>query len=334
MLLPTSVFLDTSVLAGQQYNFSSAALSSFIPVAKAASLELLLPDPTEREIRRQIEKRSVDALNALENARRLAPFLSKWEHFPQKKSAISDWAVRRVAFKELGEFLRQFNVKKLGYSDVNVSEVMGWYDNVKPPFREGKKRKEFPDAFAVAILAAYASKTGSRIAVVSEDPDFRLACDRYPSFFYFDALPTLTELLLKPDDQIEELRTSVLDDIGLLDDGISDAASDLEVIHYNSDYKIEGSSIELISIDDVRVVGVGKNECTIVFSAEIEVENHMVWEDWDDSREDYLERDGWVSETATISGCSKVAINKDTKKISEVLLVSLDQDFIEVDEVP
>lgn len=143
MSLPTSVFLDTSVFAGQQYNFASAALASFVPVATKHSLAVLLPDPTEREIRRQIEERSQDALNALEEARRRAPFLAKWEHFPQKTSTITNWKVRHVAFQEWKAFLEQFNVQKLNYTDIDVAEVMRWYDRVIPPFREGKKRRNF-----------------------------------------------------------------------------------------------------------------------------------------------------------------------------------------------
>jgi hypothetical protein len=75
--LPKAVFLDTSVFAGQQYNYASAILVSFIPVAQNAELLLLLPDPTEREVARQIKERASAALKALEDARRKAPFLSK-----------------------------------------------------------------------------------------------------------------------------------------------------------------------------------------------------------------------------------------------------------------
>ena len=35
MSIPTAVFLDTSILAGQQYNFQSTALSTFGPACAA-----------------------------------------------------------------------------------------------------------------------------------------------------------------------------------------------------------------------------------------------------------------------------------------------------------
>ena len=70
MSIPTAVFLDTSILDGQQYNFESTALSTFVPVCKERGLTLLPPEPTENEIERHIRQRSSDALAALADARR------------------------------------------------------------------------------------------------------------------------------------------------------------------------------------------------------------------------------------------------------------------------
>ncbi|MBT2304204.1 DUF4935 domain-containing protein [Variovorax paradoxus] len=175
MSAPSAAFLDTSVFDGQQYNFASTALKTFIPAAKKAGLKLLLPDPTEREIRRHIHTRAREALEALDTARRRAPFLQKWSSFPKAARPSADnWEVTVVATDEWNAFLREFDVVKLGYEAIALKTVMDWYDRIAAPFGQGKKRKEFPDAFAVAILQAYAEKHGCFIAVVSEDPDFKL----------------------------------------------------------------------------------------------------------------------------------------------------------------
>src|SRR5262249_46517168 len=154
--------IDTSILAGQQYNFASVALTSFIPVAASKKLILLLPDPTKREVVRQIRERSVEALRALENARRRAPFSAKWKSFPKLPEARhGDWEVKNVALAEWKAFTSRFTVKELGYDGVSIDTVMNWYDSIAPPFGDGKKRKEFPDAFAIAMLAAYATSTNT-----------------------------------------------------------------------------------------------------------------------------------------------------------------------------
>ncbi|MEO7890032.1 MAG: hypothetical protein ABIW19_08530 [Vicinamibacterales bacterium] len=83
MSVPTAVFPDTSVFDGQQYNFESTALSTFVPVCRERGLTLLLPEPIEKEIEQHIRERSSEALAALAEARRKAPFLMKRPGLPQ-----------------------------------------------------------------------------------------------------------------------------------------------------------------------------------------------------------------------------------------------------------
>lgn len=335
MSLPTAVFLDTSVLAGQQYNFSSTALSSFIPLAKKHSLRILLPAPTESEILRQIKDRSQEALKALEDARRRAPFLAKWQHFPPKTTSwVTDWEVSRLARDEWQAFLRNFDLVRLDYSSVNLATVMQWYDRAAAPFREGKKRKEFPDAFSVAIIEAYARKTGDSVAVVSEDGDFKLACDRFSSLLYFRSLPALTELLLSDDAKLSAIHHSILDDISAVEHAAVEAAKGLEYFHSDRDYKIGQTNVHGITLDDVRVVALGADECTLTFTGELEAEHHLQWEEIDQYREDYVTEEQWVLESAKLSGTAKVLLDPKTIAIQDISFFELDDRELEVTENP
>lgn len=335
MSLPTYVFLDTSILAGQQYNFDSAALASFIPVAQKAKLTLLLPDPTEREMRRQIDDRSNEALVALEEARRKAPFLAKWSHFPTKVSeSIANWEVRRIARREFAAFIAQFDVRRLTYEGLDLTEVMEWYDKVIPPFREGKKRKEFPDAFAIAMLSRFASDSASVVAVVSDDQDFKLACARYPSLLYFRSLPSLTETLLAQPTKIDELRAAFLSEINLLESEISKSAVELSVVHVDSNYEVQDTNVLGARVSDLRIVAFGSGECTLTFESEVETENCLHWSEWDADHDEAISEKQWVIESSPITGLAKVQINSETSKINSVTSLALDQDFVELQENP
>ena len=334
MSVPAAVFLDTSVLAGQQYNFASTALRTFVPAATARGLKLLLPEPTEQEVRRQIRERSNEALAALNQARRHAPFLAKWPHFPQRTlPARVDLELSRIASAEWQQFLSQFSVVKLDYSTLDMAKVMSWYDNVRPPFREGKKRKEFPDALAIALLEAYADKQQSFIAVVSEDQDFKLACDLAPSLLYFPNLPRLTELLLADEYRISSLRASVLADISLVERHLYDKASELCYYHYDSDYELLDSEFSSAAVTDVRIVAIGDHECTIAFEAEVETEHRLRWSEqaYD---EEYVQETGTVLETVSVNGTAKVALDAKTQQISAVTYLELEGGDVEVTETP
>jgi hypothetical protein len=333
MSLPSAVLLDTSVLAGQQYNFGSVAMSSFVPAAAAKKIVLLLPAPTEQEILNQIDERSKEALQALETAKRKAPFLEKWEHFPKvRPDAASSWQVTRHAQKEWRAFLKRFELQRLGYEGVNLAEIMKWYGQILPPFREGKKRKEFPDAFSIAIVSDWAKKHATAVAVVSEDSDFQLACERFPSLLYFRSLPELTELLLTPDGDVTALRAAVLSSTDALDEAILEAARELPAIHDDFEYDIVESEILTAHSIDVRIVAIGRRECTLVFEAAVEGQYDLKWTGYDHERDEESEEQGTIIESFHVSGTAKAQLDAKTSSISAITYVSINDNFLEVTE--
>lgn len=335
MSLPTAVFLDTSIFAGQQYNFTSIAINSFLPVAKHHGLKLILPDPTEREIRRQIRERSQEALKALEEARRRAPFLRKWKQFPASTTGfLVDWEVSRLATKEWETFASQFDVVRLGYEGIDVGRVMTWYDDVAAPFREGKKRKEFPDAFAIAILEKFAKQNACAVAVVSEDSDFQLACNRFPDLLYFRSLPRLTELLVIDPTKRDELRTVLEEDLSILADAVTAEAGQVEWYHQDEDVEVPRSKTISTNIKDIRIVAFGADECTLAFEAEIVAEHLLQWTVWTgymDERHDYEE---WTEQTHPVFGSAKVSLDPGSGAIRGVPFITINAHEIEVTEIP
>jgi hypothetical protein len=335
MSTPSAVFLDTSVLAGQQYNFASTALKTFIPVARKAGLKFLLPDPTEREIKRQIRARAQEALDALEVARRRAPFLEKWTSFPKSaRPTLDTWEVTRIATNEWHSFLGNFNVVKLGYESMNLKLIMDWYDGVVAPFREGKKRKEFPDAFAVAILDAYASKNACFIAVVSEDQDFKLACERFPNLLHFQSLPRLTELLLSTEDNVSKFHAAIESKVAELEDVVREQMDGIRFYHDDHRFEIRDTSLSQPSIHELNIVAVGDNECTITFEAEFEAEHELEWDEYNgpDEPPDRVRRH--VSESDNLTGTAKMKFDAKTKEMTEITYVTLDDEECSVANTP
>ena len=338
MSLPTAVFLDTSILAGQQYNFDSAALKSFVPVAVAQKLRLLLPDPTRREVIRQITERSIEALRALEGARRRAPFLAKWKSFPQLPENRGDWEVKSVALAEWRTFLKRFEVTELGYDGVKIETVMGWYDSTRSPFNSGKKRKEFPDAFAIAVLDAYASKTDTYVAVVAEDPDFRDACKYFPRLLYFNSLPSLTELLVSDTESISGIRVVVLAAEDRLLDAITEELGGLGFYHRDENFEdVEDVDWDEINLDDIRVVGLGGTDCTVVFEVGIVVRVTVKWSEYDRDAEygsgrDY--RSVKIKGRSQISGTAKLQFDTGRTVVEQVVFIELDQSEVELTGEP
>jgi hypothetical protein len=285
---------------------------------------------------RQITDRSVEAFRALEGAKRRAPFLTKWRHFPRLPESRhgGDWEVKQVAVSEWQTFLKQFSVVELGYEAVRLETVMNWYEHLRAPFRDGKKRKEFPDAFAIAALAGYAAETSTYVAVVSADEDFKLACDRFPYLLYFPSLPALTELLLGDTTAVDAVRNLVLAAQGLLEEAAAEEASSLNFYHAHSKYDdIDDIDIDYVTIGEVRIVGLGDRDCTVTFDAELHFSVELRWEE-DHYYEEPERMSGHVSDYSEISGTAKLRLKSDRSGVEDVSFIEIDQSEVEITEEP
>ena len=186
---PKTVFVDTSEFHGRRFNFETQVLSAFADACRDHKVTLLLPHPTELELRRHVRdfaiKAFTDAAKHLADDLAHAPFLRQWSLRPDlapfEKAAK---AAPLAAVRALERYLRRFTVRKAGYEDVDLRQIMRWYDSMLAPFAEGKKRKEFPDALAIAIADVYARKHDEQIAVISSDGDMEAACKRFVRLLY------------------------------------------------------------------------------------------------------------------------------------------------------
>lgn len=336
---PSALFLDTSILAGQGYNFSSVVLSAFVPLAISSNIQFLLPDVTEREFKRHLIALTNEALKSLAEVRRKAPFLTKWTHFPDHHTPSNQWKAKHIALEAWDDFLKQFHVVRLGYKGIDLAQVMDWYDHSTPPFGEGKKRKEFPDAFALASLNIYAKQhPDTCIAIVSLDDDFKTACERYPSLLYFKGLPRLTELLLRDDTDIAKIHEAIGQNTELLIEQIDMCGPGFDFYVREDQFRISRSKYAGCSIEDFQIIGIGDQECTLTFEATIEVEHELSWMDWDyrDPNEppEPWERQEWTIQKDYLSGIAKIRLNKEDETIDEVLILGFDNEQFEVTQRP
>jgi len=335
MSYPRAVFLDTCILEQQQFNFSSAAITSFVDVARKQKLQLLLPDPTAKEIQRHIRERSADALKALDDARRKAPFLAKWKGFPQRTNQrLADWEVNKLAQEEWKSFLKQFDTVHLGYDGIKTEMVMTWYDSARAPFGKGAKRKEFPDAFAVAILDAFSTAKAATVAVVSTDSDMEAACGHFGNLLYFSSLQQLTESLLKDKHEVEKIRSAIAGDVIRLTERIKKNLARLHFAHAKERYTVQDTNVSSVTIADFRVVAVGHEECTITFEANVDLEADLTWTSRDDPDAEYYEASDRLKDAVAVTGTAKIKFKTTDGGIAEIPFLEFDHSEALVSATP
>lgn len=344
MSIPSAVFLDTNVFDKNNYNYASVAIQAFTKVCKELNLTLLLPEPTEQELRRHIEERSEEASKALERAasdiRRKAPFLQEWIGYKRLTERVAPslkYHRYRTEAEAWARFWGQFKHVRLGYEGVEIKQIMDWYHHTVAPFgKTAEKRKEFPDAIVFAILVHYAKKHGTSIAVVSSDEDFEKACDRSQDLLYFPSLEKLTELLLSRDKRVEAYINAVNANQEFLEDHMKGVLAGCEFKHSDQQYRIDRSKIHAVGIASFEVIAVGDHECTAAFHVGFEAEHVLTWDERDPRDDAY----GWSEHTDSVYESdetyvtAKLRLSDDYAEIVEVSSLDVDDSTFWTEKAP
>ena len=172
------------------------------------------------------------------------------------------------------------------------------------------------------MLEAYAVKEKLHVAVVSADPDFKSACQRFNCLLHFPSLPRLTELLLSEDARVEKMRSAIDDQIDVLLEAVAEEMQN--VSYYREDDSVEVYDVDFGEIKTVEpaIVAIGDNECTIAFNTALtpRVTIRFRYETEDGPQPGEIkERDD-----VELSGTVKVSFD-DQGKVAAVSLVSFDE---------
>jgi hypothetical protein len=342
MSVPTIIFVDTSIVHGQAYNFQSKAINLFLAAAGKGKLTLLLPDATYREIRKHLSARADAAIASLKSAYKHAPFLLKSDKWPTMPGFAASWELFTIGVKEWEGFTANFTLVRLPIEDINLREVMDWCDAQSAPFST-RKQKEFPDAFALSSIVAFAKRERVSIAVISSDPDFASASSRFPELVYFPSLPAFTEALLSNDRRVGLLKGVFERDITFLKTAIGKEFEDLPFRPADEpEGEVEDVQISNIQLDDVRVVAIGDKECTVSFEANVDFSAHVQFDDSSTAVVDSSEGifmplhrfSGTVADKAEITGVAKMHVREDWTGVEDITFLQLNETEIAIEEIP
>jgi hypothetical protein len=76
---------------------------------------------------------------------------------------------------------------------VDAEEIFRHYFEQEPPFQDGKKKDEFPDAFSLAAVESVLN-LGEECYVVSEDGDLRAFCNSNKRFILVEDIGKLLDI--------------------------------------------------------------------------------------------------------------------------------------------
>ena len=294
------VFIDTEVFRSKNYQFGEHTLQQLEEHLEHNRLHLLLPSITVNEIKHQIREKSNEAHSKLKNFQKDAMFLRNAPNLPcyhifQK---VSSDQIYHEAIERFEEFLRNSQVEIVSFEGVKLEDVFDKYFLSDAPFGSGKKKSEFPDAFALEAVMKTAERRQHELYIISNDGDLKKYVENKQHLHYLKTIEELLdlvvrteEILIEPANIADQFITKNTENILNI---ITEEMRDSEFYALDNegrDIEVTGVDIKSIKIENRKILNATRDEATyeIEFSARILAE--LTYEDFDSSPWDPEDRE-------------------------------------------
>jgi len=161
---------------GQNFLVGSK-INELAELCKKGVIEIFLTDITYKEIIARFRKNLVETKeniikprNILETHAKLLRNFSELNAFFNLPTVdIEDLCLKFQ--NDFDKWLKNNNAVTISTGHITIKEVFEDYFDNNPPFKEGIKKNEFPDAFTLKALVEYFSKIKSKSYILSSDKD-------------------------------------------------------------------------------------------------------------------------------------------------------------------
>ncbi len=197
-----AIAVDTNVYKEYGFRVRSQPLVELAQV-KELGIKWLVPEFWELELQRHMAE-NADRVNTLRRdlakARDWAD-KSQLEHAEKLSQALAAESGAAVAARLLKEHFSSGKSERLKTAWSAGPEVLGNYFASRDPFEpSGSKKSEFPDAFALATLEAWARKNNTKVLVVTRDAGCLRACAASDALVVSDSLTEALGALRRADE--------------------------------------------------------------------------------------------------------------------------------------
>lgn len=177
------IFLDTEVFVSASFNYQNSLFEKLVDLVDNGELVLYLTTVTRQEILSNIEKEVNHSDSSLKTLHK--EFRKKAKIFYNHQNLKSLFSlnynkdeISQDLKNQFLNYLEKTKTKIISVDKVSPEYIFDKYFNNLPPFKEGKKKNEFPDVFAIVALEKEAIDNEFKVYVISKDNDWQTACER------------------------------------------------------------------------------------------------------------------------------------------------------------
>lgn len=277
MLDTRKVFIDTQYFVKIGLHFDNPALKSFRKLCECNELQHVTTSVVEREVQSKIELSVKEALGAMQTFRRKARMLSALDDEKIKMlfAEIQEEEIYKKASNVFEEFVKGCKTEYVEASGVDAEHILSLYFEKKPPFGDGKKKSEFPDALSLLSLKSYLGDE-DKIYVISEDEDLKSFCDVDTQLVSVDTLDKLLDLYSQhTNERTEQIKLYFAKNDVEVKTKIEEYLESCDVYNSSSwqDAEVDGG-LTVVNVGEIdpSVIYVSDEECQVTFDVDVEFE--------------------------------------------------------------
>lgn len=277
MLETKNVFIDTQAFVKAGLHFDSPAFKSFRMYCEKDDLIHVSTSVVKREIKAKIELSVKDAISAIQTFRRKARLLSSLDEAKIRGlfEEIPDEDIYNNAEDVFNKFLSSCKTKIVQANDVDAEGLLSLYFDKNPPFGEGKKKAEFPDAISMLSLESFLDED-EKIYVVSEDHDLKEYCAGNARFISVESLDKLLDIYTAYTNlRHDKIKQYFIDNDVLIKQKIGDFLESCEVYNNSGweDAEVDGGlTVKNLGGIEPQVLFIDDEESQISFDIDVDFE--------------------------------------------------------------
>jgi predicted nucleic acid-binding protein len=289
-----NISLDTSFIIRQNF-LAGSAIRSLYSLCKDGSAKLFLTDIVYRETIAEFRKKTLQTIEDIKKPRgilvnkaQLLRNFSEMEIFFNLPALNCDDLCLKFHL-DFDKWLKKTKVTMISTDSISIKKVIDNYFDNRPPFKDGPKKHEFPDAFTITALEDYFSERAEKVYILTDDKgilsvesDYLIPIKDYSSLFDKVIRATKVKRETKAIQLIEEefkvSQFKIKRNLIYLINQVIEEEIDSKTSIYNydidsllditlSEIEIGNYSIVSLNIKD----GIAKLECNIEFSYDITV---------------------------------------------------------------
>ena len=283
------VALDTEVFVRNNFNYKSTLFVKLIELSESEKIHLYLTTVVQREVLAHIHQEVQKSKKFFEKLHKEFRKQAKIIHNSQKFNQLLHFTFDEEGLDQeltdkFNSFIEEADVEILSVDSVSPEEVFSKYFDNSPPFGEGKKKHEFPDAFAIAALERKAEVEGKIIYIVSGDNDWQKACNESVNLTHIESIDKLLEGIICEQESeeidfcyetLEEVSIQVNEEISNQFTGLQFTLSDdfaNGCVKWDSEYiEVQVDSVDIIDKSLVSVNDDEPDNPLVIFELKVDI---------------------------------------------------------------